>query len=264
MGARLASDPDLSLGVVVGQQKKRPKRGAFAAKRGTSKRREIIRAALKVFAEMGYDRATMDDIAQELEATKGLVYGYFKSKEELLAGILSDEELVAQVHAAMTPPAGVPLAQAVESAIDSAFAAMRSNAPLARILYLQSMLPGGLAFRKVLERLYESAALWLEHFKRTGEVRPGVDSRLWGQLAVDGLTNFFLQKQMSGEHGAQPAELKALLEILYHGVTTDRARLGLRCHARIEGHSAQPTGRRLSETSGQAFQNHEPSFRRDG
>ncbi len=50
------------------------------AKRRARKREEIIKAGLKVFAEKGYQGAAMDDIALELEATKGLLYYHFKTK----------------------------------------------------------------------------------------------------------------------------------------------------------------------------------------
>ena len=43
----------------------------------------IIEAANKVFAEKGYHEATMDDIARRLGVSKGAIYLYFASKEDL-------------------------------------------------------------------------------------------------------------------------------------------------------------------------------------
>ena len=43
----------------------------------------ILEAANKVFAEKGYHEATMDDIAKRLGVSKGAIYLYFASKEEL-------------------------------------------------------------------------------------------------------------------------------------------------------------------------------------
>lgn len=47
------------------------------------RRKEIIRAAEKVFFSMGMERATMDDIAAEAELSKGTLYLYFRNKEIL-------------------------------------------------------------------------------------------------------------------------------------------------------------------------------------
>lgn len=52
--------------------------------REKQKRKElIIRAAEKVFFSQGFERSTMDDIAEEAELSKGTLYLYFKSKEDL-------------------------------------------------------------------------------------------------------------------------------------------------------------------------------------
>lgn len=48
------------------------------------KRTEMLRSAAKIVKEKGYDRATMDDIAAELLMTKGALYYYFDSKEQLI------------------------------------------------------------------------------------------------------------------------------------------------------------------------------------
>jgi AcrR family transcriptional regulator len=46
-------------------------------------RSRILDAANKVFAEKGYHEATMDDIAKRLGVSKGAIYLYFSSKEDL-------------------------------------------------------------------------------------------------------------------------------------------------------------------------------------
>ena len=48
---------------------------------------KIIEAAAKVFAQKGYHQTTMDDVAKELGVSKGALYSYFKSKEDLLREI---------------------------------------------------------------------------------------------------------------------------------------------------------------------------------
>ncbi|HYB76507.1 MAG TPA: helix-turn-helix domain-containing protein, partial [Nitrososphaerales archaeon] len=43
----------------------------------------ILKAAANVFAERGYHQATMDDVARSIGVSKGAIYLYFRSKEEL-------------------------------------------------------------------------------------------------------------------------------------------------------------------------------------
>ncbi len=48
----------------------------------------IISAAEKVFMSKGFENATMDDIAVEAEFSKGALYTYFQSKNELCLSIV--------------------------------------------------------------------------------------------------------------------------------------------------------------------------------
>jgi AcrR family transcriptional regulator len=52
------------------------------------RREQIIEAALRVFAQKGFDKATNKDIAHEAGITAGLIYHYFSSKEDLLRAAL--------------------------------------------------------------------------------------------------------------------------------------------------------------------------------
>lgn len=53
-----------------------------------TRRRQILDAAQKVFAERGIDKARMDDIVEESGLSKGALYWYFKSKDTLIRALL--------------------------------------------------------------------------------------------------------------------------------------------------------------------------------
>ena len=48
----------------------------------------IIKQALKMFSELGYYRTRMMDIASSLGVSKGAIYQYFKSKEQLFIEVI--------------------------------------------------------------------------------------------------------------------------------------------------------------------------------
>jgi len=54
--------------------------------------RRILEAATEVFAVKGFHASTMDDIAKRVGVSKGALYLYFKSKEQLFRAILDSEE----------------------------------------------------------------------------------------------------------------------------------------------------------------------------
>lgn len=51
----------------------------------------ILDAAMKIFARVGYDKTTMNDIAKEAGYSKANMYFYFKNKEEVFLDLLKDE-----------------------------------------------------------------------------------------------------------------------------------------------------------------------------
>jgi TetR/AcrR family fatty acid metabolism transcriptional regulator len=54
------------------------------------KRRVILDAAVRVFARKGYHASRVGDIAEEAGVAHGLLYHYFRSKEEVLATIFRE------------------------------------------------------------------------------------------------------------------------------------------------------------------------------
>ena len=53
------------------------------------RRNQILDAASRVFAKLGFQQARMDDIVKESGLSKGALYWYFKSKDEIVMAILS-------------------------------------------------------------------------------------------------------------------------------------------------------------------------------
>lgn len=58
--------------------------------RYVAKQREIIEAAVRLFAETGYDATNLDDIANAVKMDRATLYYYFKSKTQLLGLAMID------------------------------------------------------------------------------------------------------------------------------------------------------------------------------
>jgi len=63
---------------------------AKAAAPAVDKRRQILDAAIRVFARQGFHSTRVSDIADEAGVAYGLVYHYFKSKDEVLNELFSE------------------------------------------------------------------------------------------------------------------------------------------------------------------------------
>jgi len=54
------------------------------------KRKEIIDAAYSIMLEKGYEDMGLQDIINNISATKGCIYYYFKSKKDIAAAVIEE------------------------------------------------------------------------------------------------------------------------------------------------------------------------------
>jgi AcrR family transcriptional regulator len=66
-------------------------RPAEAETEDSAKRRQIIEGARIIFRALGYDAASMGEIAKAAGVSKGTLYVYFKDKDELFQSIVAKE-----------------------------------------------------------------------------------------------------------------------------------------------------------------------------
>lgn len=57
--------------------------------RTETKRESIVEIAAQVFQELGYERASMDEIAARMGGSKVTLYGYFPSKQQLFLEVVN-------------------------------------------------------------------------------------------------------------------------------------------------------------------------------
>lgn len=94
--------------------------------RTEARRRAIMQAAARIFAQKGYDAATMDDIANQLGVSKVAIYYHFPSKEalhrELRVSAISDSiERLRAIMSRAEPPE-VALRAVIRDLVSHAFA----------------------------------------------------------------------------------------------------------------------------------------------
>jgi AcrR family transcriptional regulator len=71
---------------------------------GSAKRRQIMDGARTVFLSTGFDGASMNDVARAAGVSKGTLYAYFNSKEELFQAIIRGEHAQAAERVCNFPP----------------------------------------------------------------------------------------------------------------------------------------------------------------
>lgn len=170
------------------------------------RREQIINAALRVFAEKGFARATNRDIAKEAGITTGLIYYYFKSKEDLLKAALEEHSPI-QVMTHITPEMlELPL-EAFLPVLATRLLAVVENGPflgLVRII-LPEILHGSTSVEPIALDFFRRVIDFLSHYLRVqivrGNLRADLDARATAQVMLSSLIGLVLRRQIVHDPG---------------------------------------------------------------
>jgi len=198
-------------------------------RRKTARPVEILSAALASFAERGFAATRLDDVAERAGVTKGTLYLYFRSKEELFKAVVR-QELVPTIELAeaMVANATVPSLVLIEQLIGLVSQIMKSslsaipklvlteagNFPDLARFYLEEVVDRGMSLlRGILQRGVEA-----------GELRP-VDTENAVMCVIAPLLLGALWRHSLERHAARPLDIDALcrthLDLLRRGLAAE-------------------------------------------
>ncbi len=109
-------------------------------------RQLIIDSAFKLFASHGYDQTRMATIAKKAEVSKGLIYHYFSSKEELLETIF--EQLVQIGDETLSFPAHFTPSEKIQQLLTRIFEYIEQDIEQARLMLSMLLQPDTISHLK--------------------------------------------------------------------------------------------------------------------
>lgn len=147
----------------------------------------ILGASLKLFSEKGFDQTSVEDIATSAKISKGLVYHYFTSKDQILYTLMksSFDEMM---NMEFVIPENAPPSELLNAWISQAFEQIQSQPVFLRLLF--SILFQSSIQKKtstIVKQFKKAAVDQLEQlFIRLGSSSPRTDSLILGCL-LDGI-----------------------------------------------------------------------------
>lgn len=98
------------------------------------RRNQLIETALKLFAEKGMEHTTVKDIAETAGVAQGLLYHYFRGKEELLWAIVGKYNPAMEMSQVFSAAADRPARDVLLEAATRAYALLSERKDVARIV----------------------------------------------------------------------------------------------------------------------------------
>jgi AcrR family transcriptional regulator len=186
------------------------------------KRRQLLDAAVRVFARKGFHASRVGDIAEEAGVAHGLLYHYFKSKDEVLEAVFHENWSLLQLRIATVEETDEPAADQLRHI---AAIVLRTWLHLPDVVTVVVREFG--RSPELAERIGELAQP-IEVIERTiergierGEFRSDIDARIAATVVYGSidevLTGWVLGRLPSGEEDVAKAE-QTLLEVSLTGL----------------------------------------------
>ncbi len=163
------------------------------------RRQQILDAAMRVFAQKGFVRATNKDIAREAEITPGLIYHYFTNKEALLKAIVEERSPLNLVRSlppellALPPAAFLRfLIQRVLGMIESEQFVQLLRALLPEMIHNPEITPIG---SDLLRQIVEALSNYFQVKMQCGDLR-SIDALQAAQTLLGCIMGFVLRRQI--------------------------------------------------------------------
>lgn len=152
--------------------------------------RSIVRGALEAFGELGFHRATMQEVARRAGVSKGLIYNYFESKEALVRAIV-EERVAEAAERVLQGPEDESPQDRLRRLIDASLDMVIRDADTYRLYFLLLLQPDMRPLIQDMERTLEDKVgalqrLGVETFVELGSDEP-VEDALALQFAINGL-----------------------------------------------------------------------------
>jgi TetR/AcrR family fatty acid metabolism transcriptional regulator len=161
------------------------------------KRRQILDAAIRVFARQGFHSTRVADIADEAGVAYGLVYHYFKSKEEVLNQLFSERWslLLAAIEEADRSAGLTPRAK-LEAVAGFIVDSYRHDPELMKVIIVEVTRAAnsfGRTHLPEIRRAYDSIAKIVADGQRSGAFRRDIDP-IFASMSFYGA----IEQQLSG------------------------------------------------------------------
>jgi AcrR family transcriptional regulator len=190
--------------------------------RTTDRRAELLEAAVRVFARKGFHQSRVGDIAEEAGVAHGLLYHYFRSKDEVLETIFRETwtQLVADTQ--RIELAGVPLREQLRRFARIYLGSWLVTPELVRVLVREVARSPEVGDRvDEIRGLFQALQRIIEAGRERGEVRSDVDAQIaaWAVYgALEEILTGWVLGQLPGEEEDVERAVATVVDVAHAGL----------------------------------------------
>jgi TetR/AcrR family transcriptional regulator, fatty acid metabolism regulator protein len=190
--------------------------------RTTDRRRELIDAAVRVFADKGFHASRVGDIATEAGVAHGLLYHYFSSKDEVLETIFRETWQLLVRDTQRIEEAGVPLREQLRRVARIYLGSWLMTPELIRVLVREVARSPDVGERvDEFRDVFLSLGRMIEAAKERGEVRVDCNPQLAAWVvygALEEILTGWVLGQLPGEEEDVERAVATVVDVTHAGL----------------------------------------------
>ncbi len=188
----------------------------IAGDEDSSKRRQILDGARKVFMDLGFDGASMGEIARAAGVSKGTLYVYFADKCALFEAIVEEETIQqGEVVFNLKPGRDVPTTlQEFGEAYIAMLCRPGGGSAIRTVMSIAERMPevGRRYYERVLERTIKRLAAYLDAHVKRDELRIDNCELAASQFMLTCQASLFLPFIFQAAPPPSPARIKTVID----------------------------------------------------
>jgi len=191
-----------------------PKDPAASSPGKDDRRKQILKAAVKVFAEKGYHGCRISDVAEEAGVAYGLVYHYYGNKDGLLASVFDTNWAFFAKAVDDIADARLSMRDKLTQIVELAFQAFEMAPLVVKVLVLEfgrNARIGEALDNPQVARVFKAIARIFDEGRKTGELHEGIDPAAMSVLFIGALETAFVSFVLT--HNGARSKLQAAVSL---------------------------------------------------
>lgn len=202
----------------------------FSEEDMTKRQWQILNAAIKIFAEKGFDGARTNEIAKEADVAEGTIFRYYKTKKDILMGLVIPliikffrPLILKSAEQIMANEEDKPIEEVLQNLLMDRLELVKHNLPLIKTVFIEAAYHPEL-LSILQDEIGPRVIPFINKFIETNvkndnfrEMEPVVITRTVMSLLIGYtvLTNTFPEFFKAGD---DDEEIKKIIDIFLHGV----------------------------------------------
>jgi TetR/AcrR family fatty acid metabolism transcriptional regulator len=191
--------------------------------RVADRRAELLEAAVRVFAKKGFHASRVGDIATEAGVAHGLLYHYFRSKDEVLETVFRDTWTALVAETRRIESSDYPLREKLRLFARIYLGAWLHTPDLVRVLVREVARGPGVGSRVAeIGELFETLQRIIEAAQASGEARADLDPTIaaWALYgAHEEILTGWVLGQLPGDEAEVERAVATVVNIAHSGLT---------------------------------------------